>query len=322
MTIEQKKKAVIEALKAGKTLSQIGKEIFHSTGTARINSFIDRYGIPVSQLSDKYRFMNRTWLAKKINELGSPSKVASAYGFSRTSVTRYAERYELYTRKFTRKRKNEIEEHYFDTIDNANKAYWLGLIMADANIYHYKDGSDKVQFELKLEIHDKPILMEFAKSIGFPPEKISEKHAVRKNSITQAACLRTYNKVFCASLEKYGIVDRKSGKEIIPKGIPTEYIRDFIRGFWDGDGNICDWRVYVASLSFDMIAKLSSEFAKASILTYVTREITSTKKSLYELYISAKSWKDFKDYVYYDGCLGMSRKIESANKLQSTKFSE
>lgn len=322
MTIEQKKEAVIKALKEGKTLSQIGREIFHSTGTAGVNAFINRYGIPVSQYNDRYLFMNRDWLAEKLKELGTPNAVANKYDLSRTSVTRYAERYELYTPKFSRNAKNEIDEHYFDIVDTANKAYWLGLIMADASIYHYKEEVDKVQFEIKLETHDKPLLIEFAKAIGFPVEKVSEKELVRKGTVTHAACLRSYNKVFCNSLMKYGIVDRKSGKECIPKGIPTEFIRDFIRGFWDGDGNICSWRVYVASLSFDMIARLSSEFARASILTYVSREITSTGKSLYQLYVSAKSWNDFKNYVYYDGCLGMSRKIESARRLQSTKYGE
>lgn len=321
MTIDEKKKQIIEALRNGETLSQIGREIFHSTGTASVNAFINMYGIPVEKYNSRYMFMNREWLQKQIEALGSPNKVAAVYGLPRTSVVRYARKYELYTPKFSRTKTNHINEHYFENIDTANKAYWLGLIMADGNIYHYKN-SDKVQFEIKLQQKDKQLLIDFANDIEFPSEKIQDKESVRKGTVTYSSSLRTYNKDFCESLIVYGISDRKSGAECMPKQIPMEFRRDFIRGFWDGDGHISSNHVYVASLSFDIISQLSRAFAKSSIVTYVTKESTSTGKDLFRIYISAKSWNDFKNLIYYDGCIGLKRKIESARILQSTKYGE
>jgi len=323
MTISQKREAVIKALKAGKTLSEIGREVFHSTGTGSVNNFIEKYGIPVAQYSSRYAFMDPQWLKKHLDECGSPGKLAAKYGVSRTSVSRYAAKYGLYEKKFTRTFKNAIDEHYFEHIDNANKAYWLGFIMADGSIYHYKD-SDKVQFEIKLQEGDRNHLQRFAKEIGFPEDKIHTKTEERKGTVVHSAILRSYNKEFCESLGKYGITDRKSGQESFPRAlIPKEFYKDFVRGFWDGDGNIEKRRLYVGSLSVEMVSQLSKYFASSDIMTYLEYDITQIgQKIMYKLYISAQAWAKFRDLIYYQGCLGLDRKIEIIKNMQSTKFGE
>lgn len=324
MTIEQKRKAIIQALEEGKTLSEIGREVFHSTGTGSVNHFIEKYGIPVAKHSDRYAFMDPEWLKDKLQKYGTPSSIAKKYGVPRTSVTRYAEKHGLYTPKFSRTAKNAIDEHYFDIIDSAPKAYWLGVIMADGNIYHYKDGSQKVQFELKIKQEDQELLVKFAQAIGFPEDKISLRSRERKGTMTYSASIRSYNAIFCGSLEKYGISDRKEGSESFPrKLIPTEFHKDFVRGVWDGDGSLSHRRLYIGSLSLPLISQFSKFFANSDIMTYLEYDVTPTgKKIMYKLYISAQSWEKFGDLIYYQGCLGLKRKIEIAKNIQSTKFGE
>lgn len=323
MTISQKREATIKALQEGKTLSEISRTVFHSTGTGPVNNFIEKYGIPVAQYSSRYAFMDPEWLKEHLEECGSPGKLAAKYSMPRTSVSRYAAKYGLYEKKFTRTSKNSINETYFENIDNAKKAYWLGFIMADGNVYHYKD-SDKVQFEIKLQASDADHLREFAKEIGFPEDKIHLRDSERNGTMTQCATIRSYNSKFCNSLEAYGISDRKSGRESFPrKLIPTEFHKDFVRGFWDGDGNIEKRRIYIGSLSIGMISQLSKYFAASDIMTYLEYDITPTgKKIMYKLYVSAQAWEKFRDLVYYQGCLGLKRKIEVIKDMQSTKFGE
>lgn len=323
MTISQKREATIEALKEGKTLSEISRTVFHSTGTGPVNNFIEKYGIPVAQYSFRYAFMDPEWLKEHLEECDSPSKLAAKYSMPRTSVSRYAVKYGLYEKKFTRTSKNSIDETYFENIDNAKKAYWLGFIMADGNIYHYKD-NDKVQFEIKLQASDADHLREFAKEIGFPEDKIRLRDSERNGTTTQCATIRSYNRKFCDSLEMYGISDRKSGHESFPrKLIPMEFHKDFVRGFWDGDGDIEKRRIYIGSLSVEMISQLSKYFAASDIMTYLEYGITPTgKKIMYKLYVSAQGWEKFRDLVYYQGCLGLKRKIEIIKDMQSTKFGE
>jgi len=321
MTIEEKKRLTIEALKRGDSLAKIGRDIFKSTGTGSVNAFIDRYGIPVSQYGDRYLYMNFEWLQKQLKTYGTPGEVAKVFNMPRTSVTRYAERFGLYSAKFSRTQKNDINEAYFEDIDNAQKAYWLGFIMADGNIYHYKN-SDKVQFELKIKQEDKEHLEIFADAISFPKDKIRSGSAMRKGSETYYASIRSYNKSFCNNLIKHGIVDRKSGKEFLPKEIPMEFQRDFVRGFWDGDGHLSQHDIFVASLSFDLIANFSSFFCRSSILSMVSKKTTSTGKDLFFLDISFKSFNDFKNLIYYDGCLGLPRKINAIRDIRSTKYGE
>ena len=238
----------------------------------------------------------------------------------RTSVTRYAERYGLYERKFSRSKTNEVDETYFEKIDNANKAYWLGFIMADGNIYHRKD-SDVVQFEIKIQQSDKELLEKFALDIGFPVEKISIGERVRKGNITKYSSIRSYNKNFCEGLIKHGIVDQKTGKEFFPK-MPIEFQRDFVRGFWDGDGCVSG-DCLVVSMSFKMISQLSIFFAERSIVTSVNYSITNSGKILYSIRIPKAFLPEFKDLVYYDGCLGLKRKIECINnKVRSIRNDE
>ena len=255
--------------------------------------------------------MNPKWLKNAIEECGSPSKVAEKYKMPRTSVTRYAKRYELYTEKFTRTKTNTINEDYFDIIDTSNKAYWLGFIMADGSIYHYKN-SNKIQFELKIQESDSELIEKFVKDIEFPIEKVFHRERKRKETLTHSVGIRSYNERFCENLIKHGIVDQKSGKETFPS-LPMEFRKDFVRGFWDGDGTVygvCS----AVSMSFKMISQLSIFFAKRAIVSSVNYSTTSTGKMLYSITIPKEFIPDFKDLVYYDGCLGLKRKIESINK--------
>ena len=154
-------------------------------------------------------------------------------GYPRTCITRYAIKYGIYQKRFTRDKVNYVNEDYFNKINTSEKAYFLGFIMADGNMY--LRSNNKYQFSIKIKSSDKDILLKFAKAIEFNPEKITERNEERNGTITRCAEIKIYNQAFCNSLVNLGVVPRKTGKEYMPL-IPKELEKDFIRGYIDGDG--------------------------------------------------------------------------------------
>lgn len=309
------KKEICNLLKNGKTISEISRIVFNTNSTAKLNKYISENGIDISEYSSRYLFMNEQWLTKALYENKTILEICRKYNMPRTSVTRYAKKFGLYESKFTREKENKIIESYFENIDNARKAYWLGFIMADGNIYLYKD-SNKIQFSLKIQKSDEKLIHNFANDIGFNQEKIRTGEAKRNDTITQYVELRSYNTTFCKNLMKYGICPQKTGREIIPKKIPYDLKKDFIRGFFDGDGHISKSSVEYCTASAKMIADMSTWFCLHDIFT----TINYSKNNIFTVKISKKSVKRFLDIVYYNGCFGLERKTQEAKKIKESTY--
>lgn len=110
--------------------------------------------------------------------------------------------------------------------DSQFKYYLLGLIASDGYI------SDRYnRIELTLNSKDKHIL-ESIRDVVCPGKKISfkEKH--------NASRLILDNKIIHEEICKYIKPGNKTYSLIFPYGIPDKYLKDFVRGYIDGDGNI------------------------------------------------------------------------------------
>lgn len=118
-------------------------------------------------------------------------------------------------------------EDYFDNIDSADKAYFLGWIMADGNISIYNG-----QYSIKVHIayKDKELIDKFLKYIQ------STNKTKLKDGEHPSYYVSLTSKHMCESLMDLGVMPQKTGFESFPKNIPSEYKRDFIRGVFDGDG--------------------------------------------------------------------------------------
>ena len=139
-------------------------------------------------------YRNKEWLKEQFDKYKTPSEVAKVTGYPRTCITRYATKYEIYSVKFNRDKTNHVNETYFANIDTATKAYFLGFIIADGNMYQRDNG--KYQFSIKIKNTDKDILYKFADAVEFPKDKITEREENRKGSITKCAEIKIYNQEF------------------------------------------------------------------------------------------------------------------------------
>jgi intein-encoded DNA endonuclease-like protein len=117
---------------------------------------------------------------------------------------------------------------YFDQIDTAEKAYFLGLLYADGNI-------SKNVLSISLQEEDKIILEKFKMHIKYTgPVKLVKKTGNRK----QQYRLSITSQFLVSALFKYGLYPNKGTSLIFPVNLNSLLYSHFIRGYFDGDGCI------------------------------------------------------------------------------------
>ena len=125
------------------------------------------------------------------------------------------------------KNRYTLDEHYFDTIDTPTKAYFLGLIAADGFVGELNN--------FAIYSIDKSILLEFKNKLNFSGD-LTVGHGNFENS-KNGYYLRFSSKQIVESLNKLGISTNKSLTFDKMPDIKDEYKKDFIRGYFDGDGS-------------------------------------------------------------------------------------
>lgn len=114
-------------------------------------------------------------------------------------------------------------------------AYVLGFFMADGSITVNPRGSEY----FAIQITDKDILEKIKKSID-SEHKISKR--IRKPTERTIYRIQIGSKKMCEDLRKLGIEELKTKTMKLPN-IPDKYLGDFVRGYFDGDGNV--WVGYI-----------------------------------------------------------------------------
>ncbi|MDC7249130.1 MAG: LAGLIDADG family homing endonuclease, partial [Sphaerochaetaceae bacterium] len=126
-----------------------------------------------------------------------------------------------------RPRKHKLDENYFSTIDNPNKAYILGFL--------YADGSISKNYNITVCISKKDIeILEFIKK----ELKYSGDITTKIISQNEYSLLRIVSKKLSIDLINLGIVNNKTYESKQLPIIPNKYFNDLLRGFFDGDGSI------------------------------------------------------------------------------------
>ena len=121
--------------------------------------------------------------------------------------------------------KKPFYENYFEKIDTERKAYFLGFLMADGCITERHKSQTCIAMQLKST--DEYILYELKKElktenkVGFSPARSHSQLKIHSDKMVE-------------DLAKYGVVSKKTGKEVFPEDkIPQSLQHHFIRGFFD-----------------------------------------------------------------------------------------
>lgn len=124
------------------------------------------------------------------------------------------------------------DKSFFKKIDNHQKAYWLGYIYADGNVFKKC---------LSITSCDKEVLEAFKMDIKSEHSIITDDYNSRqnpKNSIAYKISISDTELINYLNL--LGIIERKSLILKFPdeNQVPNEFINNFMLGYFDGDGSI------------------------------------------------------------------------------------
>lgn len=198
------------------------------------------------------------------------------------------------------------DRYFFYDIDTPEKAYWLGFITADGYV-----NEDRNFLQFHLQWSDKEHLEKFKRAIQ-AEDRIqvkSEKHCITGNKI---ATLAIQGKEFVKGLVLHGVRQRKSTREEPPIGVPDELMADYLRGLWDGDGNINSKKINICS-SYKMCNWILNFFMK---LFDMPKMKIFFHFNTYRLYICKCRYKIL-EYMYYP-CV--NKEIVLTRKYQQAKI--
>jgi intein-encoded DNA endonuclease-like protein len=138
----------------------------------------------------------------------------------------------------------EFDENYFDKINTEEKAYWLGMLLSDGNLY-------KTQMTIKLQRRDKSHLEKFKLALN-------SQHPIHDGVSLEGHEFSSFfigSKKLSKQLIKLGVVPNKTFIIEFPN-LKKKFISHFIRGYFDGDGCMYNyekhhtWSIYSASDQF------------------------------------------------------------------------
>ncbi|MBQ0113545.1 MAG: LAGLIDADG family homing endonuclease, partial [Bacteroidales bacterium] len=138
--------------------------------------------------------------------------------------------------------KYTINQDYFEIIDNEWKAYWLGFLYADGcNNLKWNEKKNKMNCTLKISLKysDYGHLNKLRESLQ-SDAPIKYRDVRLKDKIYKDCEINFCNEKICRDLNNLGCTPNKSLTLKFPNEdiLPKEYIRHFIRGYFDGDGCI------------------------------------------------------------------------------------
>lgn len=203
---------------------------------------------------------------------------------------------------------------YFKNIDTEDKAYWLGFIYADGNVNNAKN-----TLRINLQGGDYRHLSKLNKCIegNFNVRVFDEKHGDKTYPMCQ---ILVYSTNMVCDLINHGVVPNKTDKIIFPE-LQNDLIRHFIRGYFDGDGSICERkhkkRLSDLACSFtcgslQFLEKLRQILFENNIKSYL---VNTEGNKTYLSFAGLQNPDTFLHYIYDDATIYLDRKYYKKENL-------
>lgn len=204
-------------------------------------------------------------------------------------------------------RKYSVDESFFETIDTEEKAYILGFITADGYVADNR---------LKISLNEKDVdILEKIRTC------LKSEHPIKyfvKDKKYNHVSLDIPSVKICSDLRKFDLQANKSlTMPNIMKHIPKHLQVAFLRGYFDGDGNIFYGVRYSSGIKYSITVIGTKEFLETSFDRVFKTNCKISKYASCDMYawkIAAKSQVDeFLDILYKDATIYLNRKYESAH---------
>jgi hypothetical protein len=176
-----------------------------------------------------HRFSCDTFKTNKTNILSeyyngsSYHELSKKYGIDRNTLSLL----------FTSGGVEKVDDSFFSKIDTPEKAWLLGVLAADGCVKRKNRIalSQSGYSGYRLIVYVKKLLNLRNKITNYKPKNGNEVYAISvvSDKLTN-------------DLKKYNIVPKKSLSYEFPSEIPSQYLKDFVRGYVEGDGCICFYK--------------------------------------------------------------------------------
>lgn len=260
------------------------------------------------------------------NGMSSP-KLAEKYGVSKPTILKWLRRWGVDTSEKShvdyKNSKYTFNEHWLDEIDSQEKAYFLGFFYADGNV---KDGRNSdYGIRIKLKREDRYILERFQSLFeSTKPIMDTENFNRTYNAVEVASCFEVTSKYIWNRMQELGCPPAKTLILKFPNFIPKKYMNSFIRGYFDGDGNI-SLREYdtLANIRIcgteDMCKGIFNEVLKhTGVKGIYYKDKAGRKMWLYDI-ANQRDIKNFLDWIYSNSNIHLIRKKEKVDRFLTTR---
>lgn len=237
----------------------------------------------------------------------STVEIAQIANCNQSNINSHLKRMKVSIRKPFEIRKYSLNKEYFKTIDTQEKAYILGFLYADGYNQETKN-----QVRLTLQKQDKDILDKINIELNHSKPLL----LLRDNYLD----LSINSKEISQDLSILGCTQRKSFTIRFPYNkLPENLYKDFIRGYFDGDGCISinqydDVQINITG-NLEFITELQLIFE--SVLKVNRTKLQKRKKSYSLFYHGKKLCFKILDYLYRDNTISLERKEKLYKKIVS-----
>ncbi len=205
--------------------------------------------------------------------------------------------------------KHNYNEHFMDEL-NPNNTYFLGLLWADGWI---EKRSENI-YTIGLELTDYDVMHKLSKLLNCnllvrtPRKKrslINDREIMSKKEIY---VIRLNGKYFANKFIQLGFYNKKKDRDYMPK-IPIIYYKDFIRGYFDGDGYVsksitkkCNKYQYIAGITNSHLNLFNI------IKNYLGYGHIYKKRNIFNILFFKKEIPNLYNFIYQDTDLFIARK--------------
>ena len=225
-------------------------------------------------------------------------KLGKMYVCDPSTIKNILKAYNIPSRTLSEARRNtlgySINEEAFKNIDDADSAYWLGVMYSDGFIT--KSGPYTNYFGLTVSEKDSEWLESFKAFLKYNGEV---KHYISNTAFkenTPIAKLVIGNNKIVQNLENWGVIEHKTFKiSCLPN---IKFLDDFIRGYIDGDGSLLKRLPHITiSGTGDFLESIANYF-NLPYKIYSDKTIYSLQyNALQSRYLEKRLYKNAKYYL-------------------------
>lgn len=233
------------------------------------------------------------------------SEVADKFKCSNPTVIKILNEFNVKRWKKARLHNPSLREDFFSNIDSEAKAYFLGLILTDGNVFHEKNGNRQSSISITLNAEDSYLLDEFKTAVNAETSMSSDGRGCNYVAVR--------SDIMARDLYRYGVVPRKSCKEINLPSVSDSMMPHLVRGILDGDGSVLhsknwEWQSIVFCGSHTLMQDISNLYShmgantKPKVYDYKDKPLSQISFGSRHDVIAVGEW------TYRDATIFMKRK--------------